>query len=172
MGVTRHSLLLSSRGICCPHSSRLPQAPEVAWWWVSGCVEVVIQTPWATDGPFIKTRAAPGTTLEWARRGVALHGHPHLHGTHRRPVAVDPPPPAGALPHRLGGSHPCSCNPRARLLHGWPPEEGGGDRRCADLRMVTPRLSFRDNMRRCKLRQEAVQIEIREAVQIEMRDGS
>ena len=35
-----------------------------------------------------------------------------------------------------------------------------------------PRPSFRDNMRRCKLRNEAVQIEIREAVQIEMRDGS
>ena len=55
--------------------------------------------------------------------------------------------------------------------------EGTGKRveevhqRCADLRMVTPH-SFRENMRRGKLRHEAVQIEIREAVQIEMRDGS
>ena len=34
--------------------------------WVSGCVEVGIQTPWATDGPFFKDPSARGSTLGWA----------------------------------------------------------------------------------------------------------
>ena len=89
-----------------------------------------------------KTGLRPAPSLSGLGGGVALYEHPHLHGTHRRPAAVDAPSSARTQPHRPRKEAPHVHAPLLSEATAW---EGTGKRveeevhqTCADLRMMTP----------------------------------
>ena len=98
---------------------------------MSGCVEVGIQTPWATDGPFIEDLAARG------HHGWVAYGTP------RTPAAsLAAGRPYGLMHRTAPGRAP---HVHATLLSEATAWEGTGKRveeevhrTCADLRMMKP----------------------------------